>query len=81
MTQAARSGCANNVEGSSRKATSRETETDIRVEARAKQENAPDCPDCGKPMARRKARSGQNSGKAFWGCTDYPSCTGLRNME
>ncbi len=59
----------------------REKLTGIRVEARAKQENAPDCPDCGKPMTRRQARSGKNSGKAFWGCTGYPNCRGIREVE
>jgi len=59
----------------------REKLTRVRVEAKAKQEDAPDCPECGKPMARRKARAGRNAGKAFWGCTGYPDCTGLREME
>ena len=33
----------------------REKLTQERVEARGRQEGAPECPDCGKPMARRKA--------------------------
>jgi DNA topoisomerase-1 len=28
------------------------------------------CPDCGKPMKRRTGPRG-----AFWGCSDYPTCT------
>lgn len=59
----------------------REKLTRVRVEARAKQEGAPDCPDCGQPMTRRRARSGPNAGKHFWGCTGYPECKGLREME
>jgi four helix bundle suffix protein len=58
----------------------REKLTGIRVDARAKQEDAPACPECGKPMTRRKARSGKNAGKAFWGCTGYPDCRGVREM-
>lgn len=58
----------------------REKLTGIRVEARAKQQDAPVCPECGKPMARRQARSGKNAGKAFWGCTGYPDCKGAREM-
>lgn len=58
----------------------REKLTGIRVEARAKQQAAPGCPECGKPMARRKARSGKNAGKEFWGCTGYPECKGAREM-
>ena len=59
----------------------REKLTSIRVEARAKQEAAPVCPDCGKAMTRRKARSGKNAGQDFWGCTGYPECKGVREME
>jgi len=106
MTQAARSGVMNNVEGNERTSTSKETEmkltnmlghqlqsqgkkfaeqggfreklTEVRVEARAKQEGAPECPECGKPMKKRKAASGPNAGKEFWGCTGYPGCRGVR---
>lgn len=35
----------------------REKLTSIRVEARAKQEAAPVCPECGKPMPRRRWRT------------------------
>lgn len=59
----------------------REKLTSIRVEARAKQENAPACPECGQPMTRRRARAGKNAGKDFWGCTGYPECRGTREME
>jgi four helix bundle suffix protein len=59
----------------------REKLTGIRVEARAKQDGVPACPDCGKPMARRTAKSGKNPGKVFWGCTGYPDCKGVREVE
>ena len=59
----------------------REKLTGIRVEARAQQQGAPVCPDCGKPMARRKAKSGKNAGQAFWGCTGYPECRGVREIR
>lgn len=59
----------------------REKLTTARVEARAKEESAPDCPECGKPMKRRKAKTGPNAGKEFWGCTAYPNCKGVRPME
>jgi four helix bundle suffix protein len=58
----------------------REQLTGLRVEARAKQEAAPTCPDCGKPMARRTAKSGKNAGREFWGCTGYPECKGVRDV-
>ncbi|MBM4039229.1 MAG: hypothetical protein FJ290_12015 [Planctomycetes bacterium] len=41
---------------------------------------APACPQCGKPMTRRTARSGRNAGKEFWSCTGYPECKGARDM-
>ena len=59
----------------------REKLTAIRIEARAQEEGAPDCPECGKPMKRRKARSGANAGHEFWGCTGYPNCRGIREIQ
>ncbi|NLC82298.1 MAG: four helix bundle protein [Lentisphaerae bacterium] len=60
----------------------REKLTGIRLEARAQQQQgAPVCPECGKPMARRTAKSGKNAGREFWGCTGYPECKGVLEME
>ncbi len=42
---------------------------------------APDCPQCGKPMAVRTARKGPNAGKQFWGCSGYPDCNATQPME
>ena len=50
---------------------------DMGVEAEA----VPTCPECGKPMRRRKAKSGPNAGQSFWGCTAYPACKGTRKVE
>ncbi|MDX9980508.1 MAG: four helix bundle suffix domain-containing protein [Lentisphaeria bacterium] len=58
----------------------REKLASIRVEARARQEAAPVCPCCGKAMTRRKAQSGKNAGREFWGCTGYPDCKGVREI-
>jgi len=58
----------------------REKLTEVRVEARAKQENAPECPECGKHMKKRKAGSGPKAGNEFWGCTGYPNCRGTREV-
>ncbi len=44
-------------------------------------ENAPLCPQCGKPMIKRMAKKGTNSGKPFWSCSDYPNCIGTRKFE
>ncbi|WP_295685377.1 topoisomerase DNA-binding C4 zinc finger domain-containing protein [uncultured Nevskia sp.] len=37
---------------------------------------APTCPKCGSPMARRIAKQGANAGQAFYGCSTYPRCRG-----
>ncbi len=43
-------------------------------------EAIPPCPQCGKPMALRTAKTGKNEGKQFWGCTAYPECKGVVNI-
>lgn len=58
-----------------------ENMTQERLEARkaqASMEGAPECPLCGKPMLKRMQKRGQGQGREFWGCSDYPRCTGLR---
>ena len=54
----------------------REKLTAVRVEARAKQEDAPECPACGKPMRSRNSARGN-----FWGCSGYPECKATRPGE
>lgn len=44
------------------------------------QADAPACPVCGKPMIRRVAKKGMNSGREFWSCSGYPQCNGTRNI-
>ena len=58
----------------------REQLTVARTAERARQENALLCPDCGRPMHKRKAKTGQNAGQEFWGCTGYPECKGVRKV-
>ena len=45
------------------------------------EDGAPACPICGKPMLRRMAKKGQRSGREFWSCSAYPTCTGTRNID
>jgi len=57
----------------------------MRVEAKmlalkAKTSLSPTCPNCGKAMTLRKAATGKNAGKEFWGCTGYPECKGIVNV-
>ncbi len=52
-----------------------------RTEARHAAADAPACPLCGKPMRRRTAKQGPHAGKAFWGCSGYPQCKGIREAS
>jgi len=39
--------------------------------------SVPSCPKCGAAMVEREAKRGQFVGKHFWGCQQYPRCTGI----
>jgi restriction system protein len=41
----------------------------------------PPCPLCGKAMVLRTARKGKNAGAQFWGCSAYPACKGVCNLD
>lgn len=41
----------------------------------------PGCPKCGCGMVRRIARTGNNAGGAFWGCSTFPACRGVRQVD
>jgi restriction system protein len=43
-----------------------------------KKENT--CPKCGSPMVLRETKKGQNAGKQFWGCSNFPKCKGILNV-
>ncbi len=69
------------LEGFRQKGGFTENMTAERVEARQRQSTdsgAPLCPKCGKPMLRRMQKKGQQQGREFWGCSDYPNCNGIR---
>lgn len=40
----------------------------------------PKCPKCGSLMVLRQAKKGQNIGKSFWGCKNFPQCRGVLNI-
>jgi hypothetical protein len=44
-------------------------------------EEPPLCPLCGKPMALRVAKRGERAGKFFYGCSQYPHCHGIVNID
>ena len=39
------------------------------------------CPQCGAGMVMRTARKGANAGGIFWGCSNFPSCRGVRRAS
>lgn len=41
----------------------------------------PTCPKCGSPTQLRTARQGRNAGQQFYGCSQYPTCRGIVNIE
>ena len=52
-------------------------------EAPIEQEATPHilCPRCGAPMVLRRAVKGENAGKEFWGCSRFPKCRGIVNLQ
>lgn len=41
----------------------------------------PTCPRCGSAMVQRIGRHGSKAGRAFWGCSDFPRCRGVRAID
>ena len=39
------------------------------------------CPRCGAVMVKRQAKRGAYAGNVFWGCSNYPKCKCIINME
>ena len=39
------------------------------------------CPRCGAPMVVRTARRGDRAGKQFYGCSNYPKCRAIFNID
>jgi len=56
--------------------------TPIKVEQPEEvKETSPRCPKCGSEMVLRTAKRGDNQGGKFWGCSRYPECRGILNIE
>lgn len=41
---------------------------------------APICPRCSTEMVKRVAKGGENVGKEFWGCPNFPNCREVRPL-
>ena len=42
---------------------------------------APACPRCGRSMVRREAKRGENAGRSFYGCSQFPACRGTAPID
>ena len=56
---------------------SRTTSTASAPEMRVPRQSPPACPQCGTAMVQRVAKQGKHAGRSFWGCQQYPKCTGI----
>ena len=63
----------------------RERMTKLRIEQREALKAAEPppltCPACGKPMTLRTAKTGPKAGKPFWGCSGYPACKAIQEVN
>jgi len=50
-------------------------------EVKVAKQLVPACPRCGTPMVQRVAKQGKHAGQSFWGCTQYPKCTGILQIS
>jgi len=41
----------------------------------------PLCPVCGKEMVKREAKKGKTAGKVFFGCSQFPKCRGVMEID
>ena len=60
--------------------TDRTDRTDLTDRVEPKHQ-APNCPECGKPMTLRTVRQGRKIGSQFWGCSGYPACKGTLPLD
>lgn len=44
-------------------------------------DDIPSCPKCGSEMKKRMARKGPNAGRYFYGCSRWPNCDGIININ
>jgi restriction system protein len=39
------------------------------------------CPKCGSDMIQRSVKSGEKAGSKFWGCSQFPKCRTVQNLD
>lgn len=55
--------------------------SNIQQDAEEKKQADPICPNCGAEMKLRSAKTGNNRGKKFWGCLNFPKCRSILPYE
>lgn len=53
----------------------------LKMRAGPQQKTGVVCPLCGNAMVRRVAKNGPRAGLSFWGCSRYPACRGITNID
>jgi hypothetical protein len=51
------------------------------VKNRLNPDAARNCPKCGSAMIQRTVKSGQHAGRMFWGCSAFPQCRTIQNID
>ena len=51
------------------------------VEVNQDRDDVKICPRCGNQLVIRTARRGRNNGQRFYGCSGYPSCRYVENID
>jgi very-short-patch-repair endonuclease len=51
------------------------------TETNGLQQEVPICPKCNIPMVLRAVKRGNNKGKEFYGCINFPKCREIREIE
>lgn len=59
----------------------RRTQNDPERQRPADGTPTPLCLKCGGEMSLRIAQHGRNAGRYFYGCNDYPACSGIRQVH
>ncbi len=63
------------------KAATKEASIIEPVEASIVSDNTPACPKCHGEMVKRVAKKGQQQGQTFFGCSQFPKCRGVVNIN
>lgn len=68
------------IENINAKYKKKENENGSKKQDVVKQEISLTCPRCGAKLVLRTAKKGNNAGKNFYGCSNYPNCRYIQNI-